>query len=83
MECGIIPCTCCLLFCKYNGSVRRVSSERIIASFVILQEKTIVKVEEDDDVQSEEDSIDLKSHKDYVPAVFSNEKTDPEVSLMF
>lgn len=59
------------------------SSERIITSFVILQQKTIVRVEDDVDVRSEENSIDLKSHKVYVSAVFSKEKTDPEVSLMF
>jgi hypothetical protein len=83
MECEIISYTSCLIFCKCNGNIRHVSSERIIASFIILQQKTIVRVEDDVDVQNEEDSIDLKSHIVYVPAVFSKEKTDPEVGLMF
>jgi hypothetical protein len=60
-----------------------VSSERIIASFIILQQKTVITGEDDVDVQSEEDSIDMKSDKVYVPAAFSKEKADPEVSLTF
>jgi hypothetical protein len=60
-----------------------VSSERIIASFIILQQKTIVRGEDDVEFQSEEDSIDVKSDKVYVPAAFSKEKTDPEVNLIF
>ncbi|XP_023706886.1 uncharacterized protein LOC111864096 isoform X3 [Cryptotermes secundus] len=69
---------------KFPHSATRVPKmivQRVEEIFPALKEsleKTTVKVEDDVDVQSEEDSIDMKSHKDYVPAVLSEEKTDPE-----
>ncbi|XP_023706885.1 uncharacterized protein LOC111864096 isoform X2 [Cryptotermes secundus] len=71
---------------KFPHSATRVPKmivQRVEEIFPALKEsleKTTVKVEDDVDVQSEEDSIDMKSHKDYVPAVLSEEKTDPEIS---
>jgi hypothetical protein len=83
MKHGINHCTCCPLFYKCNGNVRNVLSKRIIFIFIILQQKTIIRVGDGDDVQSEEDLIDVKSLEVYVPSAFSIEKTEPEVSVVF
>jgi hypothetical protein len=48
---------------------------------IILQQNTIIKTENDVDVQSEEDSIHMKIEEVYVPSAFCIEKSEPEVSL--
>jgi hypothetical protein len=49
----------------------------------ILQKNAIIKIENDVDVQSEEDTFDMKIQEDYVPSAFCIEKPEPEVSLVF
>jgi hypothetical protein len=49
----------------------------------ILQQNTIIKVENDVDTQSEEDSFHMKIEEVYVPSAFCIEKPEPEVSLVF
>jgi hypothetical protein len=66
------------------GSVRCVSSNRIIFFFTILQQNIDeIKVENNVDILSEEDSIDIKSEEVYTPSAFSVNETKPEVSLGF
>jgi hypothetical protein len=40
-----------------------------------------IKVENDTDVESEEDSLVTKTHEVYLPSAFCVVKTEPEVSL--
>jgi hypothetical protein len=47
------------------------------------QEGETVKTEEDVDVESEGDSISMEPYKVYVPATFSIEKYEPQVSHVF
>lgn len=49
----------------------------------ILQQNTIIKIENDVDVQSDEDSIHMKIEEIYIPSAFCIEKPEPEVSLAF
>lgn len=47
-----------------------------------LQQKTMMKVENDVDVQNEENSSDIKIHEVYVPSSFPIEEIKSEVSLV-
>jgi hypothetical protein len=47
-----------------------------------LQQNTMMKVENDVDVQSEENSSDIKIHEVYVPSSFPIEEIKSEVSLV-
>jgi hypothetical protein len=49
----------------------------------ILQQNTVIKVENDVDVWSEEDSVHMKIEEVYIPSAFCIEKPEPEVSLVF
>jgi hypothetical protein len=49
--------------------------------FIILQQNvSTVKVENDIDVRSAEDPIDMKSDDAYIASTFSIQKAEPEVS---
>ena len=49
---------------------------------IILQQNTdIIKVENDMDIVTEEDSIGIKFDEVYIPSAFCVEKAEPEVSL--
>jgi hypothetical protein len=53
-------------------------------SFIILQQNVDrIKVENDVDVVSGEDSIGVETEEFYVPSAFSVKKSEPEVSLVF
>jgi hypothetical protein len=52
--------------------------------FIILQDNTVIKVEIDVDILSEEESIDLKSDEVYASSLSSFPvKTEPKVSFVF
>jgi hypothetical protein len=40
-----------------------------------------IKVENDTDVESEEDCVEMKTHEVYLPSTFCVVKAEPEVSL--
>jgi hypothetical protein len=40
-----------------------------------------IKVENDTDIESEEDSVEMKTHEVYLPSAFCMVKAEPEVSL--
>jgi hypothetical protein len=42
-----------------------------------------IKVEKDTDVESEEDSVEMKTHEVYLPSAFCVVKAEPEVSLFW
>jgi hypothetical protein len=49
--------------------------------FLILQQNiSAVKVENDIDVRSAEEPIDMKTDEAYIPSTFSIQKAEPEVS---
>jgi hypothetical protein len=52
--------------------------------FIILQQKIdLIKIENDVDVLSEEDSIGMGTDEVYIPSTFSIKKAELEVGLLF
>ena len=55
---------------------------KIYVLCIILQLDVVaIKVENDTDVESEEDSVGMKTHEVYLPSAFCVVKAEPEVSL--
>jgi hypothetical protein len=55
---------------------------KICLLYIILQLNIdAIKVENDTDVESEEDTVEMKTHEVYLPSTFCVVKAEPEVSL--
>jgi hypothetical protein len=64
-------------------SIRNVSLNSYLLLVMLQQNMDTIKVENDVDVMSEEDSIGVKTEEVYIPSAFTVKKTEPGVSLVF